>query len=167
VFAQQELYVTRNSKVEFVSDAPLETIRASSEKLTGLIDADKRTFAFTIPIKSFTGFNSPLQQEHFYENYMEEKAFPDSKFEGKIIEQIDFSHDGNYTVRAKGKLKIHGVEQERIIKVQLRILKGVIYSNSSFTVLLSDYNITIPKVVFQKISEEIKVTVANEFVKKQ
>jgi hypothetical protein len=167
VFAQQALYVTRNSKVEFISDAPLETIKASSDKLTGVIDADKRTFAFTIPIKSFKGFNSPLQQEHFYENYMEEKAFPDSKFEGKIIEQIDFSHDGTYTVRAKGRLKIHGVEQERIIKVQLRISKGVLYSNSSFTVLLSDYNISIPKVVFQKISEEIKVTVANEFVMKK
>jgi polyisoprenoid-binding protein YceI len=167
VFAQQDLYTTQKTKVDFVSDAPLELIKASSDKLTGLIDGDKRTFAFTIPVRSFTGFNSPLQQEHFYENYMEEKTYPDSKFEGKIIEQVDFSHDGNFTIRAKGKLKIHGVEQERIIKVLIRVSKGVVYANSVFSVLLQDYNITIPKVVYQKISEEIKVTVSAEFVTKQ
>lgn len=167
LYAQQVLYITHRSKVDFISDAPLETIKASSEVLQGIIDAEKRTFAFAIPIKSFVGFNSPLQQEHFNENYMEEKAFPEAKFEGKIIEQINFSQDGNYSIRAKGKLNIHGVEQERIIKVQLRISKGVIYANSVFTVLLQDHDISIPKVVFQKISEEIKVTVAAEFTKKQ
>jgi hypothetical protein len=166
IYAQQVLYITRKSKVDFVSDAPLELIKASSDKLHGIIEPEKRTFAFTIPIKSFVGFNSPLQQEHFNENYMEEKAFPESKFEGKIIEQIDFSQDGNYSIRAKGKLNIHGVEQERIIKVQLRISKGVIYANSVFTILLQDHDITIPKVVFQKISEEIKVTVDAEFARK-
>jgi polyisoprenoid-binding protein YceI len=150
-----------------VSDAPLELIKASSTKLQGAIDADKRTFAFSIPTSSFKGFNSPLQQEHFYENYIEVKAYPVSKFEGKIIEQIDLLNNGNYTVRAKGKLNIHGVEQERIIKVQLRVSDGVIYAQTDFTVILQDHNITIPKVVFQKIAEEIKVLVEVEFDKKK
>jgi len=165
ILAQQSVYHTRKSKVNFVSDAPLELIKASSVKLQGAIDAEKHTFAFSIPTESFKGFNSPLQQEHFYENYLEAKAYPDSKFAGKIIERIDFSHDGNYTIRAKGELTIHGIEQERIIKVRLRISKGVIYSDADFTVLLQDHNIYIPRVVFQKIAEEIKVTVTAEFEK--
>jgi len=167
ICAQQNIYTIRKSKVDFLSDAPLEFIKASSGKLQGLIDADKRTFAFSISAESFKGFNSPLQQEHFYENYMETKTYPVSKFEGKIIEQIDFTSDGNYNIRAKGTLTLHGVEQERIIKVQMRILKGMIYCDSEFTVLLQDHNIMIPKVVFQKIAEEIKVTVNAEFEKKQ
>jgi hypothetical protein len=167
IFAQQNIYTARKSKVDFISDAPLELIKASSVKLQGLIDAEKRTFAFSIPAESFKGFNSPLQQEHFYENYMETKTYTASKFEGKIIEQIDFSIDGNYTIRAKGTLTIHGVEQERIIKVQMRIAKGIIYTDAVFTVLLQDHNIMIPKVVFQKIAEEIKVTVNVEFEKKK
>lgn len=166
-YAQQGLYVTRKSKVEFVSDAPLELIKATSEKLQGIIDPDNRTFAFSVTSESFKGFNSPLQQEHFYENYLETKVYPISKFEGKIIEQADFSRDGNFSIRAKGKLNIHGVEEERIIKVQLRILKGVVFADAAFTVLLVDHDITIPKVVFQKIAEEIKVTVKAEFVKKE
>ena len=167
IFAQQNIYTARKSKVDFISDAPLELIKASSVKLQGLIDAEKRTFAFSIPAESFKGFNSPLQQEHFYENYMETKTYTASKFEGKIIEQIDFSIDGSYTIRAKGTLTIHGVEQERIIKVQMRIAKGIIYTDAVFTVLLQDHNIMIPKVVFQKIAEEIKVTVNVEFEKKK
>lgn len=165
--AQQSIFFSRKSKVDFVSDAPLEIIKASSDKLQGVIDSEKRTFAFTIPTESFKGFNSPLQQEHFYENYIESKAYPNSKFEGKIIEQVDLTQDGNFTIRAKGKLNIHGVEQERIIKVDLRISKGVIYANANFTVLLQDHNITIPRVVFQKIAEEIKVRVTIEFEKKK
>jgi polyisoprenoid-binding protein YceI len=167
ILAQQSIYHTRKSKVDFLSDAPLELIKASSDKLQGVVDPDKRTFAFNIPTESFKGFNSPLQQEHFYENYIEAKIYPNSRFEGKIIEQLDFSQDGNYTIRAKGKLNIHGVEQERIIKVQLRISKGVMYADAVFTVLLQDHNITIPKVVFQKIAEEIKVVVSMEFVKQK
>jgi polyisoprenoid-binding protein YceI len=165
--AQQVVYLAQKSKVSFQSDAPLELIKASSNKLQGAIDAEKRTFAFSIPTDSFKGFNSPLQQEHFYENYIEAKAYPVSTFEGKIIEQVDLLNDGNFSVRAKGKLYIHGVEQERIIKVQLRISQGVIYAETNFTVLLQDYNITIPKVVFQKIAEEIKVIVAVEFARKK
>jgi hypothetical protein len=163
ILAQQNVIRSRKSKVAFESDAPLELIKASSNRLQGAIDTDKRTFAFSIPTDSFKGFNSPLQQEHFYENYIEAKAFPVSTFEGKIIEQIDLSKNGIYSVRAKGKLNIHGVIQERIIKVQLRILDGVIYAETTFTVLLQDHNITIPKVVFQKIAEEIKVAVEVEF----
>jgi hypothetical protein len=164
--AQQNLYAIRKSNIEFLSDAPLELIKASSEKLQGIIDADKRTFAFSIAMESFKGFNSPLQQEHFYENYMETKTYPVSKFEGKIIEQFDFSQDGNFIIRAKGKLIIHGIEQERIIKVQMRILKGIIYADATFTVILQDHNVTVPKVVFQKIAEEIKINVNAEFIKK-
>jgi polyisoprenoid-binding protein YceI len=165
--AQQNVFLAQQSKVSFVSDAPLELIKASSTKLQGAIDADKRTFAFSIPTDSFKGFNSPLQQEHFYENYIEAKAYPVSTFEGKIIEQVDLMNNGNYSVRAKGKLNIHGIEQERIIKVQLRVSGGVIYAETDFTVLLQDHNITIPKVVFQKIAEEIKVSVVVEFEKKK
>ncbi|MCB0573915.1 MAG: YceI family protein, partial [Saprospiraceae bacterium] len=75
---------------------------------------------------------------------------------------VDFEKDGTYSVRAKGKLLIHGEEQERIIKSQMNISGNSIRVQSSFTVPLSDHNITIPKIVYQKIAEEIAVTVDAE-----
>ena len=52
-------------------------------------------------MRSFQGFNSPLQKEHFNENYVESDKFPDASFKGKVIEDVDLSKDGTYEVRAK------------------------------------------------------------------
>ncbi|MBK0402356.1 YceI family protein [Adhaeribacter sp. BT258] len=154
---QQTLFVAKTGNIQFKSEAPLELIEARSAKMKGVINTAEQTFAFSVPNNTFEGFNSALQREHFNENYMESNKFPNSSFTGKIIESIDFSVDGTHTVRAKGKLLVHGVEQERIIKATLQIKKGVISVSSNFTVPLADHNITIPKIVYQKIAEEIQV----------
>jgi hypothetical protein len=166
VCAQTKSFVIRKSLVKFESDAPLEVIKAASTQLRGILDTEKRSFNFVIPSTSFVGFNNPLQQVHFYENYIEAQKYPESTFKGKIIEQIDFSNDGDYQVRAKGIMTIHGVEQERIIKVNLRLNKGVLIASTDFSVLLQEHNITIPRVVYQKIAEEIFVKVNAEMTRK-
>lgn len=158
----QGVFRCENGKVIFKSNAPLEVIQARSTKLRGVIDTARQSFAWSVDIKSFEGFNSPLQHEHFNENYMESKQYPKASFTGKIIEQVDFQKNGTYSVRAKGKLNIHGVEQERIIKSKLEIDGKKIRIQSEFSIPLADHNITIPKVVYQKIAEQIAVTVDAE-----
>ncbi len=158
-FGDKGVFRCDNGKVSFKSDAPLEVISAKSPRLRGAIDTAKQTFAWSVDVRSFEGFNSPLQREHFNENYMESKHYPKASFTGKIIEDVDFSKNGTYSVRAKGLLNIHGVEQERIIKSQIEINGGKLRVHATFSVPLTDHNITIPKVVYQKIAEEITVTV--------
>ena len=148
-----------NGTINFKSDAALEVIEAKSNKLHGAIDPVNQTFAWAVEMKTFEGFNSALQREHFKENYLETDEFPKAIFQGKIIEKIDFKQDGTYNVRAKGKLLIHGVEQERILNSVLIIKKGLATVRSSFTVKLADHNINIPRIVYQKIAEEIAVVV--------
>jgi hypothetical protein len=143
----------------FSSAAPLELIEAKSKKLRGILDPATQSYAWSIENNTFEGFNSPLQQEHFNENYMETDKFPRSTFTGKIIEKIDFKQNGTYKVRAKGKLSLHGVERERIIKCDLTIKNSIISVKSNFTISLSEHNISIPKIVNQKISEEVKVSI--------
>jgi polyisoprenoid-binding protein YceI len=155
----QQIYLTKSGTASFVSDAPLEVIRASTNELQGAINLDDRTFAFVIDNKSFKGFNSPLQQEHFYENYMQVQDYPTSSFNGKIIEKIDLNSNAEQEVRAKGILNIHGVEQERIIKGTIQKSGDQFIIKADFTVPLEDHNIKIPKVVYQKIAEVINVTV--------
>ncbi|MCB0651812.1 MAG: YceI family protein [Saprospiraceae bacterium] len=159
-FSSQDEKVFRVSdgNVHFLSEAPLEIIKASSTELKGALDTEKGTFAFSVSLKSFEGFNSPLQKVHFNENYIESNRFPATTFAGKLIEKYDLSQDGTYSVRAKGKFTVHGITQERIIKSQVVVKSGKINIQASFTVLLEDHDIEIPKIVFQKIAEEIKVT---------
>lgn len=158
-FRQTSIYQTVNGTITFRSEAPLELIRAASDQLIGAIDIDKKNFTFKILMRSFQGFNSPLQKEHFNENYVESDKFPEASFKGKIIEDQDLTVDGTYELRAKGFLTIHGVSQERIIKSSVTVNNKTITLKSSFSVLLSDHNIPIPKVVYQKLANEIKVDV--------
>lgn len=152
------IYQVKSGSIDFYSNAPKELIQASSDKLKGLVDITRRTFAFKIAMSSFMGFNSPLQREHFNENYMETSMFPEATFTGKIIETADLSADGEYQVRAKGRLSIHGITQERTIKVNLVVKKQLMQVTSDFTVLLADHDIKIPRVVYNKLAAEINVS---------
>lgn len=151
------LYYTKNGVITFSSVAQQEIIKATSDKLTGVLDPSRRTFLFKVLIRSFEGFNSTLQQEHFNEKYMESEKYPEATFSGKIIEDLDLTLDGEYDVRAKGKLKIHGKEVERIIRSKVSVKNGNIKIESEFRILLSDYNIKVPKVVHEKIASEIMI----------
>lgn len=149
-----QIYSGIDGSLSFTSDAPLEVISAKSENLQGALDLSKKTFAFKLYIRSFDGFNSPLQKEHFYENYLEADLYPNATFTGKIIENIN---EGENKVRAKGLLSIHGVENEVIIMIDVNKEKEIITFKSDFKVKLDDYNIELPKIVYQKIAETVDV----------
>lgn len=153
----QQRYVLDKGTIVFTSNAELELIKASSTQVHGLIDPVSNQFAFTVDMKSFKGFNSELQREHFNEKYIESEKYPKAKFSGKIIEQIDFTKDGVYDVRAKGDFEIHGQKQTRIIKGRITTKAGVVEIASRFTVPLSDHDILVPTIVRQKIATEIEV----------
>jgi hypothetical protein len=159
LFAQDELRRAENGIVNIRSDAPLEIIAAESHALRGIIDPASKAFGFTLRINSFEGFNSEIQQTHFQENYMELKKYPTATFKGKFIEDIPFNVPGSYTVRAKGLLEIHGITKERIIKGILVIDQHQMILQAKFFVPVADHGIAIPKIVMQKIAEEIEVDI--------
>jgi polyisoprenoid-binding protein YceI len=153
------IFKVANGTIQFKSIAPLELIKATSNNLSGLFDTQKKTFAFKVPVNTFTGFNGLFQKEHFNENYMETEKFPYADFKGKLIEDIDYTKEGNYTIRAKGNLTIHGITQERILKIDIIIKKNQIFVKANFVIFLSEHNITVPKVVHEKLASEIIVEV--------
>lgn len=160
-------YIIRSAEVKFTSDAPLELIQASNKAISGIIDFDAQSFVIQIDNKAFVGFNSPLQQEHFHENYLESHRYTKSTFKGKIIEKVTLQAGKKISVRAKGLLQIHGIEQERIIKADLEMGEnGVLKLESKFSLLLEEHRISIPKIVKEKIAEEIFIQLYAELVVK-
>jgi polyisoprenoid-binding protein YceI len=153
----QGKYTVQKSDMSFTSKAELELIKASSTETQGIIDPATNQFAFSVPISSFRGFNSDLQRQHFNDNYMESSKYGKASFTGKIIEQVNYAHDSVYTVRAKGELDIHGQKQTRIIKAKLIVRKNDLQIDTDFNVPLTDHNISIPRIVSQKIATEIDV----------
>lgn len=153
------VYETTTGRIDFKSVARLEIIKATSTELVGLLDIDKRNFSFSVNMRSFDGFNSPLQRDHFYEKYIETDKYPQATYKGKIIEEPDLAKNGTYTIRTKGLFTLHGVSQERIIRSIITVKDSKVSIRSSFKVYLSEHNIPIPKVVNQKLANEISVDV--------
>lgn len=162
-FAQGDIYTADKGSLAITSDAPLELIQFQSNTLRGLINPANKSFAFSVSINSFHGFNSEIQRVHFLENYMEQKKFPQATFTGKIIEDIPFDTPGTYTVRAKGELDIHGVKKERIIKGTIVVKPSSVQIISDFLVPLADHSLSIPKIVKQKIAEQVAIRLDIEF----
>lgn len=163
-YAQEDMYMSDHGSLDLKSEAPLEIIECESKSLRGIINPSTKSFAFSVNISSFQGFNSDIQRTHFMENYMEQKKYPQATFTGKIIEDIPFDVPGTYTVRAKGELDIHGIKKERIIKGTITIKNNSIHVLTNFSIPVADHGIAIPKIVRQKIADEIAVMVDIEFV---
>jgi len=155
----QNILKFSHGTITFVSEAPLELIKASTSEFQAVIDTVSGKFAFSVPISSFIGFNSPLQREHFNENYLESVKYPKATYSGKIIEAWQTPSSSARKVRTKGKLTIHGVEKEQLIEAVLQKEGKLLHVKSTFKVKTTDYNIKIPKLVVQKIAQEIDVTV--------
>jgi len=73
------------------------------------------------------------------------------------MDSVNFKKDGVYKVNAKGTLLVHGKKQPRTILGTITVSQGKITIDSEFKVVLADHDITIPKVVNQKIATEIFV----------
>ncbi len=160
VFAQTKNATSGN--IGFFSSTPVEDIKANSKSMKAAINPQSKKVAFMVQNTSFE-FENKLMQEHFNEKYMESDKYKLSSFSGDIIETIDWTKDGEHTINAKGKLNIHGVEQERTITAKVVIKDGKINLTSNFKVKVADHKIEIPKLVTSKIAEEIEVKVEGTF----
>ncbi len=156
VLAQKKFEIEKG-KIDFSSNAVLELISGSDEKVQGLVDPATNNFAFIVNMSGFTGFNNALQKEHFNEKYLETDKFYQATFSGAFIEPIDYTKDGDYKVQAKGFLTVHGVKKPRTIAGKLTIEKGRMIIDSDFNIMLVDHDIKIPEIVSQKIATEIFV----------
>ena len=158
-FAQDKFF-TKTGKINFFSKAPLEDIEAKNKTVTAVIDSKSGALQFSVQMKGFE-FEKKLMQQHFNENYVESDKFPKGEFKGTITNNSDvnYSKNGTYTAKVKGKLTIHGVTKEVETTGTIKAEGSKLDIASSFNILLSDFEIKIPAVVKDKVSNTINITV--------
>jgi polyisoprenoid-binding protein YceI len=152
-------FKTENGSVEFLSKASLNEFTGVSSSLNGLVDLEKNLLDFFVDLNTVkTGIG--LRDRHMRENYLETKKFPFAEFTGKIETLPTLIIGQSREVVAKGKFKIHGVEREIEVPGKLTMVSdSELKLEAQFKVLLSDYKIDIPTVVFYELSEEQVVTI--------
>jgi polyisoprenoid-binding protein YceI len=161
-FAQIYIAKDKSAKIKFFSSTPVENIDATNEAITSILNASNDSVMVRVPINSFI-FPKSLMQEHFNENYMESAKYPQASFRGKINEKVDFTKNGETKVTCTGDLKIHGVTKPVTLNGTIKVAEGKVILDSKFMVKLTDYNIDVPKIVFQNIAEEIQVTMTSTY----
>ncbi len=164
--AQAQYFTTSTGVVTFFSKTPVEDISAIHKTASSVINTTNNQIVVQMTMKQFT-FPNALMQEHFNENYMESEKYPMATFSGKINEKIDFTKSGTYPVTATGKMKIHGVEQDKNFSGTLIITGDKMNLKTEFEIALVDYKIDVPKIVFAKIAEKIQVKINFDYTLKK
>ncbi|MEO6001281.1 MAG: YceI family protein [Chitinophagaceae bacterium] len=156
----QDKYFTKTGKISFYSVAPLEDIEAHHRSVTAILNNKLGTLQFMLLINGFE-FEKALMQEDFNEYYLESDKFPKAEFKGQITNNsaITYYKDGEYAAMVKGMLTIHGETKETEATGKIIIKEGKILLNASLNILLSDYKVTIVKLVKDKISNKVKIAV--------
>lgn len=158
----QDKYLTRNAVVKFDATSPNspEKIKAINNAGTSIFLASSGQFEFSVLMQAFE-FEKALMKDHFNENYVETTKYPKATFKGSIqdITKVNFSKDGNYAVKIKGNMTLHGETKEVTADGTLSIVEGKITAISTFKLLLSDFKVDVPSVVSDKVSKIATITV--------
>ena len=151
-------YFTKEGKISFFSDAPVEKIEAHNSKATAVFDMETGKMQWAILIKAFK-FEKALMQEHFNENYMESSKYPKAKFTGNIKNwsEVDINSQEDVALKVEGSLTIHGVENNISVPGSITFTEEGQVLKSVITVKVADYDIKIPSVVRDNIAKEVEI----------
>lgn len=178
--AQTREFQIRNdggSRIQFVSDAPLETITGVSSHVTGTVrvnpdDVSSTRGTVRVRVASLrTGVD--LRDEHLRgDDWLDAQRHPNASFEITGVEGASSLEPNRSTrVRVRGRFTIHGVTRDVTANAQVRLIPlndelrrsgidgDVLRVQASFQVELDEHNVSIALPVRLKVSNEIQVNV--------
>ena len=157
-------YMTKTGFIGFYSKTSMEDIKAENNQVYAVMDPSSHHIAFAVLLKGFI-FTKELMQEHFNENYVESDKFPKATFSGVCSGDMDLNKEGTYQVVIKGDLTLHGVTKAIETTAELDVKKDHITGSSAFKLKPEDFNISIPGIVRDKISNAMSVKVKIDWVR--
>ena len=167
--AAQQMYrvdLAGERLVRFVSSTTLDEFDGVTERIDGyaLLDTPSLSSStgegdtelyFEVDLASIdTGIG--LRNRHMRDNYLHVRDYPYATFLGEIasVEPMD---DGAFRVTASGTMSIHGVDRPMRVPCEVSPWGRGYRARCAFQVMLTDFNIEIPRVMFMKLANEIRL----------
>jgi polyisoprenoid-binding protein YceI len=164
----QELQVDlgADNVVRFISRASIEEFEGVTDRIDGyvLLDGEGLTaqtggddteLYLEVDLASLdTGIG--LRNRHMRDNYLEVAEYPYASYSGVIV-RSDPMAEGGHRVTSRGSFTVHGVSRDMEIPCDVTSAGDVYRAACTFQVLLSDHDIEIPKIMFLKLADEIRV----------
>jgi Uncharacterized conserved protein len=164
LFAQKK--TTSSATISFDATTDKDALpKAENKTVIGALDTKTGTVQFEAAVKNFA-FSNPMMQDHFNgEKWMKSDAFPKFTFKGKIkdLSTVNFTTDGTYTAIVSGELTIKDETKDLKTPVKFVVSDGKITASTSFSIKLSDYNISGVPIEAGKVAKEPKISVAATF----
>ena len=167
---------TNNARFE--SDAPLENIVGTTNKVEATLMINPKDITknpkgkVIVNVASLkTGIN--LRDEHMRSaDYLNTAKYPDATFvlTGLKASKKSLDNTKPLNATATGKLTIHGITKQVSVPVTLVYFKedkktgskqpgNLLRLKANFNVKLSDYNITVPQILFYKLDETVAINI--------
>jgi len=146
-------FLAKDGYVEFVSRAPLLEFRGKSNNLTGWIDLNQNLVDFYVDLNTIdTGIER--RNRDMRNTYLKTDRFPFAEFTGELTQPFDPENMEIQEVEVIGTFKIHGVEREIKVEGTLQKQGEGLKLEASWPILLGDYNIDRPGILFYELADE-------------
>lgn len=160
----QEKMIDKAGIIAFEASVPsFEEVKATNNSVTFVLNPTTGEIASLALMKGFQ-FKVALMEEHFNENFIESDQYPKAIFKGKI-EGFDMNsltaNPKDFVI--KGTLELHGKSKNISVIAKIRKTSLVCIISSKFSVNASDFNIAIPAVVKDKVTNKINVEIISVF----
>ena len=159
--AEFQIDKSKENQVKFISDAPVEDFEGVTKNIDGYLYYDGEDLLnnselyFEVDLRTVdTGIG--LRNRHMRENYLHTDKYPMTHYKGKIV-KVEKASDNTYKVSLEGNMFIHGVTKPLKINGTIKQTGSGYFVNTNFEVNLNDYKIEVPKLMFMRINEIIKL----------
>ncbi len=163
--------------IKFVSKAPLETIEGVTSRIEGNLDVDlanpaAATGQLEVDLTTLkTGID--MRDQHLRERFVHTDSFPKATFRLTKVTKLGaptLTDAQPVNIEAQGEMTIHGVTKpvaasgtvtymKESEATQARLPGDLIHVDVVFPILLSDFNIERPKMLFMKLSDNVTIAV--------
>ena len=103
--------------------------------------------------------NIGLRDQDVHEYYLEVAQYPVIRFDSTGIQKIERPRSPKdvWQITVRGRLELHGVQREVLVPVRLRYETDKIIAQGNLRLVLEDFNIKVPTLLFLKAGNQVDV----------
>ena len=159
IFAQK-VFETKSAIVQFISIDDRD-IDATNNEVTSKLEPNGK-LTFNMLAKGFH-FEMKKMEEHFNDDYIESKKFPNVFFNGQItnFKSVNFSKNGSYPVTVAGTMQVHGVNKNIQTNGVIEIVNGLPKASAKFIVRLKEFG--MGGIMINMVADKIEVNITASY----
>jgi polyisoprenoid-binding protein YceI len=136
------------------------SLRVRQGEARGDIDRLQEVGAVSLVIDTMSyNSNIGLRDQDVHEYYLEVEQYPVIRFNSTGIQKIERpqSPQDPWQITVRGRLELHGVQREVLVPLRLLYQTNKIIAQGNLRLVLEDFNIKIPTLLFLKAGNQVDV----------